>query len=158
MWFLLDDFCLIDLFLWVLVEFFEMNCFIFVSDRDVGVALDFGFNIGDIVCLTFTNLLLVVAEVAAVVLAVVIIVFIVANTVLFTAAALVVTSVSVVAVVVGVGTIVEVLNWVSGSTLWIIVSHMSTSKQVYLFKYTSIVWVYKNSLTLELERSVLRLL
>ena len=158
MWFLLDDFCLIDLFLWVLVEFFEMNCFIFVSDRDVGVALDFGFNIGDSVCLTFTNLLLVVAEVAAVVLAVVIIVFIVANTVLFTAAALVVTSVSVVAVVVGVGTIVEVLNWVSGSTLWIIVSHMSTSKQVYLFKYTSIVWVYKNSLTLELERSVLRLL
>ena len=158
MWFLLDDFCLIDLFLWVLVEFFEMNCFIFVLDRDVGVALDFGFNIGDIVCLTFTNLLLVVAEVAAVVLAVVIIVFIVANTVLFTAAALVVTSVSVVAVVVGVGTIVEVLNWVSGSTLWIIVSHMSTSKQVYLFKYTSIVWVYKNSLTLELERSVLRLL
>ena len=158
MWFLLDDFCLIDLFLWVLVEFFEMNCFIFVSDRDVGVALDFGFNIGDMVCLTFTNLLLVVAEVAAVVLAVVIIVFIVANTVLFTAAALVVTSVSVVAVVVGVGTIVEVLNWVSGSTLWIIVSHMSTSKQVYLFKYTSIVWVCKNSLTLELERSVLRLL
>ena len=158
MWFLLDDFCLIDLFLWVLVEFFEMNCFIFVLDRDVGVALDFGFNIGDIVCLTFTNLLLVVAEVAAVVLAVVIIVFIVANTVLFTAAALVVTSVSVVAVVVGVGTIVEVLNWVSGSTLWIIVSHMSTSKQVYLFKYTSIVWVYKNSLTLELERSVLRFL
>ena len=158
MWFLLDDFCLIDLFLWVLVEFFEMNCFIFVLDRDVGVALDFGFNIGDIVCLTFTNLLLVVAEVAADVLAVVIIVFIVANTVLFTAAALVVTSVSVVAVVVGVGTIVEVLNWVSGSTLWIIVSHMSTSKQVYLFKYTSIVWVYKNSLTLELERSVLRLL
>ena len=158
MWFLLDDFCLIDLFLWVLVEFFEMNCFIFVLDRDVGVALDFGFNIGDIVCLTFTNLLLVVAEVAAVVLAVVIIVFIVANTVLFTTAALVVTSVSVVAVVVGVGTIVEVLNWVSGSTLWIIVSHMSTSKQVYLFKYTSIVWVYKNSLTLELERSVLRLL
>ena len=157
MWFLLDDFCLIDLFLWVLVEFFEMNCFIFVSDLDVGVALDFGFNIGDMVCLTFTNLL-VVAEVAAVVLAVVIIVFIVANTVLFTAAALVVTSVSVVAVVVGVGTIVEVLNWVSGSTLWIIVSHMSTSKQVYLFKYTSIVWVYKNSLTLELERSVLRFL
>ena len=93
-----------------MVEFFEMNCFIFVLDRDVGVALDFGFNIGDIVCLTFTNLLLVVAEVAAVVLAVVIIVFIVANTVLFTAAALVVTSVSVVAVVVGVGTIVEVLN------------------------------------------------
>ena len=147
MWFLLDDFCLIDLFLWVLVEFFEMNCFIFVSDLDVGVALDFGFNIGDMVCLTFTNLL-VVAEVAAFVLAVVIIVFIVGNTVLFTAAA----------VVVGVGIIVEVLNWLSGSTLWIIVSHMSTSKQVYLFKYTSIVWVYKNSLTLELERSVLRLL
>ena len=93
-----------------MVEFFEMNCFIFVLDRDVGVALDFGFNIGDIVCLTFTNLLLVVVEVAAVVLAVVIIDFIVANTVLFTAAALVVTSVSVVAVVVGVGTIVEVLN------------------------------------------------
>ena len=147
MWFLLDDFCLIDLFLWVLVEFFEMNCFIFVSDLDVGVALDFGFNIGDMVCLTFTNLL-VVAEVAAFVLAVVIIVFIVGNTVLFTAAA----------VVVGVGIIVEVLNWLSGSTLWIIVSHMSTSKQVYLFKYTSIVWVYKNSLTLELERSVLRFL
>ena len=147
MWFLLDDFCLIDLFLWVLVEFFEMNCFIFVSDLDVGVALDFGFNIGDMVCLTFTNLL-VVAEVAAFVLAVVIIVFIVGNTVLFTAAA----------VVVGVGIIVEVLNWLSGSTLWIIVSHMSTSKQVYLFKYTSIVWVCKNSLTLELERSVLRFL
>ena len=157
MWFLLDDFCLIDLFLWVLVEFFEMNCFIFVSDLDVGVALDFGFNIGDMVCLTFTNLL-VVAEVAAFVLAVVIIVFIVGNTVLFTAAAVVLTSVSVAAVVVGVGIIVEVLNWLSGSTLWIIVSHMSTSKQVYLFKYTSIVWVYKNSLTLELERSVLRLL
>ena len=157
MWFLLDDFCLIDLFLWVLVEFFEMNCFIFVSDLDVGVALDFGFNIGDMVCLTFTNLL-VVAEVAAFVLAVVIIVFIVGNTVLFTAAAVVLTSVSVAAVVVGVGIIVEVLNWLSGSTLWIIVSHMSTSKQVYLFKYTSIVWVYKNSLTLELERSVLRFL
>lgn len=75
-----------------------MNCFIFVSDLDVGVALDFGFNIGDMVCLTFTNL--VVAEVAAFVLAVVIIVFIVGNTVLFTAAA----------VVVGVGIIVEVLN------------------------------------------------
>ena len=157
MWFLLDDFCLIDLFLWVLVEFFEMNCFIFVSDLDVGVALDFGFNIGDMVCLKFTNLL-VVAEVAAFVLAVVIIVFIVGNTVLFTAAAVVLTSVSVAAVVVGVGIIVEVLNWLSGSTLWIIVSHMSTSKQVYLFKYTSIVWVYKNSLTLELERSVLRFL
>ena len=157
MWFLPDDFCLIELFLWVLVEFFEMNCFIFVSDLDVGVALDFGFNIGDMVCLTFTNLL-VVAEVAAFVLAVVIIVFIVGNTVLFTAAAVVLTSVSVAAVVVGVGIIVEVLNWLSGSTLWIIVSHMSTSKQVYLFKYTSIVWVYKNSLTLELERSVLRLL
>ena len=157
MWFLLDDFCLIDLFLWVLVEFFEMNCFIFVSDLDVGVALDFGFNIGDMVCLTFTNLL-VVAEVAAFVLAVVIIVFIVGNTVLFTAATVVLTSVSVAAVVVGVGIIVEVLNWLSGSTLWIIVSHMSTSKQVYLFKYTSIVWVYKNSLTLELERSVLRFL
>ena len=86
-----------------------MNCFIFVLDRDVGVALDFGFNIGDMVCLTFTNLL-VVAEVAAFVLAVVIIVFIVGNTVLFTAAAVVLTSVSVAAVVVGVGIIVEVLN------------------------------------------------
>lgn len=86
-----------------------MNCFIFVSDLDVGVALDFGFNIGDMVCLKFTNLL-VVAEVAAFVLAVVIIVFIVGNTVLFTAAAVVLTSVSVAAVVVGVGIIVEVLN------------------------------------------------
>ena len=83
MWFLLDDFGFIDLFLWVLVEFFEMSCFIFVSDLDVGVALDFGF---------------------------------------------------IAAVVVGVGTIVDVLNWVSGSTVRKIVSHTGISKQVYFLK------------------------
>ena len=95
-----------------MVEFFEIGCFVFVSDLDVGVAVDFGFNIGDMVCLAFANLLPVVAAVAVFVLAVVIIeiVFTVANTVLFAAAALVVTVVSVAAVVVGVGTIVEVLN------------------------------------------------
>ena len=64
MWFLLDDFCFIDLFVWVLVEFFEIGCFI-------------------------------------------------------------------VAFVVGVGTIVEVLNWISGSKVWTIVSHCCTSKQLY---------------------------
>ena len=142
MWFLRDDSCLIDLFLWVLVEFFENDCFVFVSDLDVGVAVDFGFNIGDMVWLAFANLLPVVSAVAAFVLVVVVIaiVFTVAKTVLSTAVVLVVTVVSVTAVVVvvGVGTIVEVLNWVSGSTLWITVSHRSTSKQVYLFKYTSI--------------------
>ena len=83
LWFLLDDFCLIDLFFWVLVEFFEIGCFVFVSDLDFGVAVDFDF---------------------------------------------------IVAVVVGVGTIVEVLNWVSGSTVWTIVSHSSTSKQVHFLK------------------------
>ena len=95
-----------------MVEFFKIGCFVFVSDFDVGVAVDFGFNIGDMVCLAFANRLPVVAAVAVFILAVVIIeiVFTVANTVLFAAAALVVTVVSVAAVVVGVGTIVEVLN------------------------------------------------
>ena len=144
MWFLLGDSCLIDLFLRVLVEFCEISCFVFVSDLDVGVAVDFGFNIGDMVWLGFANLLPFVSAVAAFVLVVVVIaiVFTVAKTVLFTAVVLVVTVVSVttvaVVVVVGVGTIVEVLNWVSGSTLWITVSHRSISKQLYLFKYTSI--------------------
>ena len=145
MWFLLDDFCLIDLFLCVLVEFFEIGCFVFVSDVDVGVAADFGFNIWDIVWLAFANLLPVVSAVAAFifVVAVIAIVFTVAKTVLFAAVVLVVTVICVTAVavvvVVWVGTIVEVLNWVSGSTLWITVSHRSTSKQVYLFKCTSII-------------------
>ena len=95
-----------------MIEFFEIACFVFISDLDVGVAVDFGFNIGDTVFLAFANLLPVVAAVTAFVLAVVIIeiVFTVANTVSFAAAALVVTVVSVAAVVVGVGTIVEVLN------------------------------------------------
>ena len=83
LWFLLDDFCLIELFDWVLVEFFETCCFLFVSDLDVGVAVDFGF---------------------------------------------------IVAVVVGVSTVVDFLNWVIGSTVWTIFSHRSTSKQVYFLK------------------------
>ena len=83
LWFLLDDFCLIELFDWVLVEFFETCCFLFVSDLDVGVAVDFGF---------------------------------------------------IVAVVVGVSTVVDFLNWVIGSTVWTTFSHRSTSKQVYFLK------------------------
>ena len=83
LWFLLDDFCLIELFVWLLVEFFEIGCFVFVSDLDVGVAVDFGF---------------------------------------------------IVAVVVGVSTVVDFLNWVIGSTVWTIFSHRSTSKQVYFLK------------------------
>ena len=143
MWFPLDEFCLIELFVWVLVEFFEIGFLVFVSDLDVGVA-----------CFAFANRLPVVAEVAAFLLVVFIIaVVFIENAVLLAAAALVVTVVSVAAVVVGVGTIVEILNWVSGSKLWITVSHMSTSKQVYLFKYASIVRVYKYSLPLQLERS-----
>ena len=71
LWFLLDDFCLIELFVWLLVEFFEIGCFVFVSDLDVGVAVDFGF---------------------------------------------------IVAVVVGVSTVVDFLNWVIGSTVWTIFS------------------------------------
>ena len=154
MWFPLDEFCLIELFVWVLVEFFEIGCLVFVSDLDVGVAVDLGFIIGDMVCFAFANRLPVVAEVAAFLLVVFIIaVVFIENAVLLAAAALVVTVVSVAAVVVGVGTIVEILNWVSGSKLWITVSHMGTSKQVYLFKYASIVWVYKYSLRLQLERS-----
>ena len=85
-----------------MVEFFEICYFIFVSDLNVGVAVDFGFNIEDTVWLALANLLPVVAAVVAV---------------------LVVTVVSVaavsfvIAVVVGVGTIVEVLNRVSQSTV-----------------------------------------
>ena len=49
LWFLLDDFCLMELFVWVLVEFFEIGCFVFVSDLDVGVAVDFGFIVAVVV-------------------------------------------------------------------------------------------------------------
>ena len=85
-----------------MVEFFEIAYFIFVSDLNVGAAVDFGFNIGDTVWLSLANLLPVVAAVVAV---------------------LVVTVVSVaavpfvIAVVAGVGTIIEVLNRVSRSTI-----------------------------------------
>ena len=99
MWFLLDDFCLINLFLWVLVEFCEIGCFVFVSN-----------------------------------------VLPVANTLLFGTAVFVVTIVSVAAVAVVVdvvvrfGTIVEILNRVSGSTVWTIVSQLLPQNKLYFLK------------------------
>ena len=86
---MLDNVCLIDLFLLVLVW------------------------------LAFANLLPAAAAVSA---------FLVVTVVSVAAVTFVV------AVVVGVGTIVEVLKRVSGSTVRTIVSHRSTSKQVYFLK------------------------